>query len=100
MPDHYVNHNSQIKEGNVQENSFIDKLYVNQHLCFQNPKEKKIKSWKDNNVFKVIPYSNQKCISVPWACCFKETSNGANPKAHLSVGHGFEEDSLNSFKKQ
>ena len=55
---------------------------------------------KDNNVFKVIPYSNQKCISVPWACCFKETSNGANPKAHLSVGQGFEEDALTSFKKQ
>ena len=41
MSDHYVNHNSQSKEGNVQENSFIDELYVNQHLRFQSPKEKK-----------------------------------------------------------
>ena len=99
MSDHYVNHNSQSKEGNVQENSFIDELYVNQHLRFQSPKEKK-KSWKDNNVFTVIPYSNQKCISVPWACSFKETSNGAKPKAHLSVVQGFEEHALTSFEKQ
>ena len=45
MPDKYVNHNSQSKVCNVQENSFIDEIYVNQHLCFQSAKEAELKSW-------------------------------------------------------
>ena len=99
MPDKYVNHNSQSKGCNVQENSFIDEIYVNQHLCFQSAKEAELKSWKDNNVLEVTPYSNQKCISVRWVCSFKETSNDPEPKARL-VARGFEEDALISFEKQ
>ena len=38
--DQYVNHNSQRKEANVVENSLIDEIYVNQHLCFQSAKER------------------------------------------------------------
>ena len=83
LPDQNVNHNSQSKKGNVLENSLIDEIYVNQHLCFQSAKEKELKSWKDNNVFEVIPYSNQKCISLRWVRSFIETSNGPEPKAHL-----------------
>ena len=64
MPDKYVNHNSQSKECNVQENSFIDEIYVNQHLCFQSAKEAELKSWKGNNVFEVIPYSNTQIRNV------------------------------------
>ena len=63
-----------------------------------NAEEKELKSWKDKNIF-VIPYSNQKCISVRWVCSLKETSNSAEPKVRL-VARGFEEDALTSFEKQ
>ena len=63
-----------------------------------NAEEKELKSWKDKNIF-VIPYLNQKCISVRWVCSLKETSNSAEPKARL-VAKGFEEDTLTSFEKQ
>ena len=58
-----------------------------------------LKSWKDNNVFKVISYLKQKCISARWACSFKETSNGPEPKGCL-VARGFEEDALTSCEKK
>ena len=99
LSDQYVNHNSQSKEADIVENSLIDEIYVNQHLCFQSAKEKELKSWKDNNVFKVISYSDQKCISAQWVCFFKETDNGSEPKVHL-VATGFEEDTLTLFEKQ
>ena len=53
---------------------------------------------KEISVFEVIPYSNQKCISVQWVCPFKETSTGPEQKGRLAA-RGYE-DSLTSLEKQ
>ena len=47
----------------------------NYHLCFQKAKE------RVNDVYEVVPYSNQKCISVKWVCSVKEAINGPQEKA-------------------
>ena len=99
LSDQYVNHNSQSKKGNDLENPLIDEIYVNQHLYFQIAKEKELISWKNNNVFKVVSYSNQKCVSARWVCPFKQTSNGPELKAQL-VATGCEENALTSFEEQ
>ena len=67
---------------------------------FSKAKEKELKSWKDNDVYEVVPYSNKKCISVKWVCFVKETINGPQEKARLVVARGFEKDNLNNFEKQ
>ena len=60
--------------------------------------KKKNQRVKENSVFEVIPYSNQKCISVQWVCSFKETNNGLEQKGRLAARKY--EDSLTSFEKQ
>ena len=72
---------------------------INNHLCFEEAKLKKLESWKDNNVYKTVENQNQKCISVGWVCSVKQTDKGSKPKVRL-VARGFEEDSLNAFEKE
>ena len=50
-------------------------------------------------MYEVVPYSDQRCISVKWICSAKETINDPQEKARL-VARGIGEDTLNSFKKQ
>ena len=73
--------------------------FINNHLCFEEAKLKKLESWKDNNVYKTVENQNQKCISVCWVCSVKQTDKGSKPKACL-VACGCEEDGLNTFEKE
>ena len=47
-------------------------------------------------MYEVVPYSDQRCISVKWICSAKETINDPQEKARL-VARGIGEDTLNSF---
>ena len=49
---------------------------------------------EDNNVNEIVPYNNQKCISVSWVCYIK----GNPPKARL-VAREFGEENLHEFSK-
>ena len=56
-----------------------------------------MKSWEDHNVYEVVPYNNQKCISVRWVCSLKKNPGGTSkPKARL-VARGYEEKNLHTF---
>ena len=96
LEENNISNNTENKQHTTQN---TEEVYSNHHLYFQKAKEKELKSWKDNNVYEVAPYSNQKCISVKWVCSVKETINVPQEKAQL-VARGFEEDTLNNFEKQ
>ena len=73
-------------------------MYVTEEVSFDQAKQDKLTSWKNNNVYKEVQRSNvnQKCISLRWVCTLKETKDGIKPKARL-VARGFEEDSLSEI---
>ena len=48
---------------------------------------------------RIVKTENQKCISVRWICSIKENDQGSVLKTYL-VACGFEEDSINTFKKE
>ena len=56
-----------------------------------------MKSWEDHNVYEVVPYNNQTCISVRWVCSLKENPGSTSkPKVRL-VARGYEEKNLHVF---
>ena len=73
-------------------------MYVTEEVSFDQAKQDKLTSWKNNNVYKEVQRSNvnQKCIYLRWVCTLKETKDGIKPKARL-VARGFEEDSLSDI---
>ena len=65
---------------------------------FDVAKHKELQSWQENEVYDVVKYQGQKCISVRWVCCMKDTGDGTlKPKARL-VARGFEENDRNIEK--
>lgn len=38
---------------------------------------------RNANVYEIVPYINQTCISVRWVYSLKEVDKGPVPKAHL-----------------
>ena len=43
--------------------------------CFQKAKLYELNSWKTNNVYEEIPYSNQSLMHVKWVCTMKESNS-------------------------
>ena len=75
--------------GNKPETLKTDEILLTNFQTFNIAKGKKLKSWEDNNVFEVVPYNNQKCISVCWVCSLKWNPDGTTkPKPQL-VARGF-----------
>ena len=92
--------NTDIKfAGNKPETTKTDKILLTNSQTFNIAKKKELKSWEDNNVHEVVPYNNQKCISVCWVCSLKWNSDETSkPKAWL-VARGFEEENLHEVPK-
>ena len=84
--------------GNKPETTKTDEILTNSQT-FNIAKEKELKSWEDNNVYEVVPYNNQKCISVRWETSLKGNPDGTSkPKARL-VARGLEEENLHEVPK-
>ena len=49
-----ISNNTENKQHTTQN---TEEFYSDYHLCFQKAKDKELKSWKDNGVYEVIPYS-------------------------------------------
>ena len=43
--------------------------------CFHKAKFYELNSWKSNNIYEEIPYSDQNLIHVNWVCNMNETNN-------------------------
>ena len=76
-----------------------DEILLTNSQTFNTAKEKELKSWEDNSNYEVVPYNNQKCISVPWVCSLKVNPDGTSkPKAQL-VARRFQEENLMEVPK-
>lgn len=60
-------------------------------------KAAEIQNWKDNNVYDVVPYVGQSCISTRWVITEKVVGSEVKQKARL-VARGFEEKSADILK--
>ena len=70
-----------------------DEILLTNSQTFNTAKEK-------DSVYEVVPYNNQKCISVPWVCSLKRNPDGTSkPKAQL-VARGFQEENLKEVPKE
>ena len=76
-----------------------DEIFELQHDQFDTAKQAELQSWKDHNVYEVVPHTQQKCMSLRWVCSLKSTNDGSvKPKARL-VARGFEEQTDNIEKE-
>ena len=74
-------------------------IYLTKDISFDHAKLAELQSWKQNEVYQEVPFSNQKYITVKWVCTMKETNEGFTPKARL-VARGFEEDNQDEIVKE
>ena len=81
------NKNKIIKEHKKNE---TEETYINNHICYEEPKLKALEIWKDDNVYKTVENQNQKCISVCWVCSVKQTDKVSKLKVCL-VARGFDQ---------
>ena len=54
-------------------------------------KERELNNWKKNNVYEVLPFTGQKCVSTRWVFTEKFIDGKKAVKARL-VARGFEEE--------
>ena len=57
----------------------------------KNAKERELNNWKKNDVYEVLPYTGQKCVSTRWVFTEKFIDGKKAVKARL-VARGFEEE--------
>ena len=75
-----------------------EQIMLTDENCFQKAKLYELNSWKTNNVYEEIPYSNQSLMHVKWVCTMKESNSQQIPKARLIV-KSFEEPSKDEILK-
>ena len=73
-------------------------IYLTKDISFDEAKLAELQSWKQNEVYQEVPFSNQKYITVKWVCTMKETNEGFTPKARV-VARSFEEDNQDEIVK-
>ena len=85
--------------GNKPETTKTDKMLLTNSQTFNIAKKKELKSSEDNNVYEVVPYNNQKCISVRWVCSLKGNPDGASKPKDQLVARGFQGVNLHEVPK-
>ena len=93
-------HQNEQSEPNT-ENTILptEEIFETQSIDYGPARERELQSWRENNVYEIVPCRNQQCISVRWVYSMKATKNGLQAKARL-VARGFEEDCLSKFEKE
>ena len=89
----YVNKQASVNFDKVENLKLFDsteEIFQVEDECFQTAKQTELSSWKQNNVYTLVPYAGQKLISLKWVCSFKNIDNNVVAKARL-VAKGFEE---------
>ena len=66
---------------------------------FNIAKEKELESWEDNNIYEVVPYNRQKCISIRWVYSLKGNTDSTSKSKARSFARGFEEENLHEVPK-
>ena len=70
LQDLSVNNSNNINEQsapNMNNNvSPTEEILETQSIDFGPARERELQSWNENNVFEVVPYANQQCVSVRW----------------------------------
>ena len=74
-------------------------IHLTKDISFDDAKLAELQSWKQNEVYQEVPFSNQKYITVKWVRTMKETNEESTPKARL-VASGFEEDNQDEIVKE